>query len=304
MQASSGEADSLSSLLGDRVRRGLLGSSLTTLAIGGPLEGFLELDNLEELVEIRRKLSASGLQHRILGAGSNILMSSQGLSGLTLRLGRGFRTFEVLGSGRVRVGGSYSLMALSRTLSGEGLSGLEFAGGIPASIGGAVAMNAGAHHGQMADVIERVGVVLPDGTTLELRAKELSFSYRRSLLPPGAIVHEVVFEMVQGNAQRSAELRQKYLSHRKQTQPLQSPSAGSIFKNPSADRPAGRLLEEAGMKGVSLGQARVSDLHANWIVNDSRKATDLDVQELIRRCQQAVQKAHSIELEPEVLHWT
>jgi UDP-N-acetylmuramate dehydrogenase len=284
------------------------GAELTTFAIGGPLQYFIEPQSIEELQEIVRRTMAARIPYRVLGAGSNLLISSRGVGGLTIRLGKGFRTTEPEGSQLIRAGASVSLMTLSRTLSDQGLSGLEFAGGIPASLGGAVAMNAGAHGGQMADVIEAVEVLLADGTTTRLPASELNFQYRSASLPKGSVVFSVWLRLAEGSPERCSRLRAEFLAHRKATQPLQSPCAGSVFKNPNTSAKgdgvaAGKLLEEVGVKALREGGASVSSLHANWIVNDSRAATSDDVWRLVRRCQDAVKDRWDIWLEPEIIPW-
>jgi UDP-N-acetylmuramate dehydrogenase len=285
------------------VRTEITGASCTTYAIGGPLEAFVDVPDRESLSAILAVLSKEGLPYRVLGAGSNVLISSRGLSGLTLRLGRGFRYQIKDGEKKLRVGASTSLMSLSREVSEQGLSGLEFAGGIPASLGGAVVMNAGAHGGQLADVLTSVQVVLPDGATEVLGAEDLELSYRHSKLPPGAVVTEVELSLAAGDPQKIAERRQHFLAERKLRQPLQSPSGGSVFRNPSPETSAGSLIEQAGLKGRELGGARVSELHANWIVNESRKATDEDVRGLIALCQAEVRSRFGVELRPELVVW-
>lgn len=291
-----------------RMREQVPGAGVTTFAIGGPLACLIEPQSVEELQETVLRVTEARVPYRVLGAGSNLLISSRGLSGVTIRLGKGFRTTERVATGELRVGASVSLMTLSRTLSDQGLSGLEFAGGIPASIGGAVVMNAGAHGGQMADVVEQVEALLPDGTIARLRASELNFQYRNTTLPKGAVVLSVWLKLVEGSAERASALRAEFLAHRKATQPLQSPCAGSVFKNPkispqAENAAAGKLLEEAGAKALREGGASVSSLHANWIVNDSRTATSDDVWRLVQRCQEAVKDRWDIWLEPEIIPW-
>lgn len=289
--------------LAARIRHDVTGAACTTFAIGGAFEAFVEVEDLSELRCLLACLYSRALPYRIIGAGSNLLVSSQGLSGITIRLGRGFRTIDAAGAAVLRVGGACSLMSLTREVCEQGLSGIEFAGGIPASLGGAVVMNAGAHGGEMAQVVESVVVALPDGSIQEIAAPALSFSYRHSVLPQGAVVVTATLRLVEGDKDKIAARRREFLAERKARQPLKAPSAGSVFRNPSPLTPAGMLIEKAGMKGAAVGGARISDLHANWIVNEARSASDADVLELIELCQARVKSHGGVELVPELVRW-
>ncbi|MBX7144996.1 MAG: UDP-N-acetylmuramate dehydrogenase [Oligoflexia bacterium] len=287
---------------GIRARSGVLGRDCSTMCVGGPLALLVEPQSEAELCSLMQLLNAKRAVPRILGAGSNILIPDQGVADVVIRLGRAFRQVQV-NARQVLVGGAMSLMSLSRDLSQAGLSGLEFAGGIPASLGGAVRMNAGAHGGEMAQVLQRVRLCSAEGNIIELSASELGLSYRRCLLPKGAIVVDALLELVEGNRDEIAARRQHFLTERKLRQPLHLPSSGSVFKNPSAERSAGAILEAAGMKGRALGGASVSSQHANWIVNQERKASAEDVKQLIQLCRTAALTQAGVELEPEIVVW-
>lgn len=289
-------AAELERVSGVRVRAQVLGSTVTTYAIGGPLQYLVEPDSCEQLAAVQRFLSEHGEAARVLGAGSNLLINDGGVPGWVIRLGRGLRGCEALGGGRFRVGGGAALMNLSRSLSQAGWAGLEFAGGIPASIGGATRMNAGAHGGEMAQVLRVIEVVTSQGETLRLDPLELCFSYRHSQLPAGAIVSAVEIELTESDAAVTEQRRAEYLAHRKKYQPLTLPSAGSVFKNPDPQRPAGKLIEAAGLKGQRRGGAQISELHGNWIVNPERKASAADVEALIALCQERVGERLEVEL--------
>lgn len=285
-------------------RRDISGARCSTFSIGGAIQFLVEPRNQEELEVALKVLRSYSMPWRILGAGSNILLPDEGLSGFTLRLGREFRYCRPgPSSNEFEVGAAMSLMSLSRDLSDAGMSGLEFAGGIPASIGGAVTMNAGAHGGELASVLTSVRVVRAEGALEELPAKELRFSYRHSELPPGAVVVGARITLVPGDRERSAELRRSHLAERKSRQPLTQPSAGSVFKNPPGGSSAGALIERAGLKGARRGGASISSLHGNWIVNDTRNASAKEVQELIRLCQERVAELFEVHLQPEVIAW-
>ena len=281
----------------------VLGSACTTYAIGGPLEALFEPNSQEELVRGLRILLQFGASYKVLGNGSNLLIRDEGVKGVVVRLGRGFRTIEESSGGRVSVGGSYSLMALSRELSERGLSGLEFAGGIPASLGGALRMNAGAHGGEVGDLVEQIEVVLPGGELEVLSKQSLKFSYRSSTLPDSAIVTRVTLKLSPGDKGAISEKRAHLLSERKKTQPLTVPSAGSVFKNPSREQSAGFLIERVGLKGAVHGGAQISSMHGNWIINPNRKGRFDDVTALVSLCREKVLERYGIFLHQEIIQW-
>jgi UDP-N-acetylmuramate dehydrogenase len=193
-------------------------------------------------------------------------------------------------------------MSLSRQTARDGFSGLEFAAGIPATIGGAVTMNAGAHRGEIASVLASVTLILSDGDIVKLSINDLSPHYRTMKLPSGCCVTEVEFRLVASDVTRCEEQRRKNLEYRKQTQPLQVPSAGSTFRNPPNDV-AGRIIDQCGMKGERVGGAEVSRIHANWLVNPEKAASAHDVIQLIERCRNVVELKTGALLEPELVIW-
>jgi UDP-N-acetylmuramate dehydrogenase len=194
-------------------------------------------------------------------------------------------------------------MSLARRVSGDGFSGLEFAAGIPATIGGAIFMNAGAHGSEICERIVHVDAVMSDGSIERFDVRDLPWRYRHSGLPAGCFVTSVRLRVVPGDKARISALCAHNLDERRKRQPLSLPSAGSVFKNPSPDQPAGRLLEEAGMRGERVGGAQVSELHANWIVNPDKSASASDVLSLIALCQARVKARSGIDLVPEVRMW-
>ncbi len=299
----SGLVEAVEALVGDRVRCEVAAASLTTLAIGGSLQYLVTVESLWDLQAVLKLLRAEGQQARILGFGSNVLVPDVGIRGWVIRLGQSLRSVDRVEGDRFIVGGAASLMSIARKLSGDGFSGLEFAAGIPASLGGAVYMNAGAHGSELGERIETVSVVLPDGSFRVYERGELPWGYRHSGIPQGAVVVAAELKLPSGDRERIARLCNENLAHRKQTQPLALPSAGSVFKNPSPEVPAGRLLEEVGLKGVSVGGAAISSLHANWIVNPDKSATASDVVSLVTLCQQRVRERMGVELEPEIRLW-
>ncbi|MCB0333408.1 MAG: UDP-N-acetylmuramate dehydrogenase [Bdellovibrionales bacterium] len=276
----------------------------TTFAIGGPLRHLVEVQTKEELCEAMRLFGEFGVTPHVLGFGSNLLLPDGGISGWVLKLGKGFRYNHAERGATFRIGGASALMTLSREFSAAGLSGLEFAGGIPASLGGAVRMNAGAHGGEISEVLEEVTVVDLGGQQKTYRKDELSFSYRKTSLLPTEVVYEARFSLVESDKESTTARRAECLAARKATQPLSMPSAGSVFKNPKdSELSAGALIEQTGLKGHSIGGAQVSELHANWIINPRRDATSQNVKDLIALCQNKVQDQFGIDLDPEIVRW-
>lgn len=285
------------------VRCAIPGSSVTTFSIGGPLQYLVEVQSLGQLVTLTKLLNVYQQPFRILGAGSNLLISDHGVAEWILKAGRGLRTLSSLSDNRFVVGAAYSLMSLSRELSQAGYAGLEFAGGIPASLGGAVFMNAGAHGSEMVQVVESVKIVDRHGCLEQIRADQLSWSYRHSGLPVGCMLVEAVLKLVPGDSDKISQRRAECLAYRKRTQPLTLPSAGSVFKNPEPERSAGYMIDQCGLKGSRSGAAQISELHANWIVNPKKAASATDVLALIGLCQQQVKKIFEIQIEPELVRW-
>ena len=296
-------ADDFRRVTGVKLRMNVPAGGLATFRIGGPLEYLIEPDSVEELIGTIGFLRSHGQSWRILGAGSNLLISSDGLTGWHIKLGHGFRHMESLGGTLVSVGAAYGLMTLSRELCAQGLAGLEFAGGIPGSIGGAIRMNAGAYGGQMADVLKSVTCVDADGQTVVFKSSDLQFAYRDCSLPAGMIVCSAELALRADCKDETERRRTAYLEERRKKSPLQFPSAGSVFRNPEPARSAGYLIEQCGLKGAVAGGAKISDLHANWIINENRQATHSDVLALIGMCQEKVEEKFGVRLHTEIKVW-
>ncbi len=285
------------------VRRNVAGAKETTFAIGGPIQTLFEVNSVAGLSALIKKFNGMGQKYLVLGAGSNLLIPDGGVALPVIKLGRGFKYLKQIGEGKFSVGGASSLMTLVRELSEEGYAGLEFAGGIPASFGGALRMNAGAHGAELSGLVSSVSCVDTAGEVLELAARELRFGYRYAELPPDAVIIAGTIDVVKGEKGRILRKRAEFLAERKSRQPLQLPSAGSVFRNPSPSQSAGWLIEQAGLKGRQIGGARISEQHANWIVNPERSASSANVLELIDLCIKAVNEKHSVILEPEIVRW-
>jgi len=283
---------------GDRVRVGLSIAPLTTFRIGGPAALFLEPESQEDLAAAGRAIAETDVPFVVIGKGSNLLVSDEGFPGLVLRLGRGFRWAGREGA-TLRAGGSMPVPALAGVAQRHELAGLEFGVAIPATVGGAVRMNAGAHGGAMSDVVSEVDVFRLGSQTAEwLSAEAVGFSYRRSALPDDAVVTAVGVTLAPDGAAQIRARMEEAREWRRRTQPLAEPNCGSVFKNPQGDH-AARLIEAAGLKGLRIGGAQVSTKHANFIVA-GQDARAHDVVALMHLVQDRVEADAGVHLDPEV----
>lgn len=273
----------------------------TTFRIGGPAEFLLEVADRRELEGVLGLAHRAQLPVYVLGNGSNLLVSDEGVRGLVLVLTGEFNQYEVEGT-RVRVGGGYNLPKVATQVAKMGLGGIEFACAIPGTVGAGLVINAGAHGGDLAQVVTSATVVWRDGREQTLTPEEIGFGYRTSRLQgTSAIVVEVVMELHSESQEALQAHVQHHLERRRATQPLNLPNAGSIFMNPPGEY-AGRLIEQAGLKGLTEGAAQVSEKHANFIVNLGT-ATAKDVLVLADRIRNAVLDRFGVRLEPEVKIW-
>jgi len=274
----------------------------TSFQIGGPAEVMAFPKNAEELSELLKKSALLDCKVYILGAGTNILAPDCGLEGLVICLKDCMDGMERLDGNRIRVFSGVTMSRLAVFAAGQNLSGLEFAHGIPGTVGGGVYMNAGAYGGEIKDVCESVDVMHFDGTLTTIPAEDMEFSYRHSRLEhDGGIVVSAVFKLSQ---RPEAEIRlqmQEFLKKRKASQPLEYPSAGSAFKRPVGGY-AAALIDQAGLKGFRIGGAAVSEKHAGFVVNLG-DATAKDVLDLLNSVAQIVDEKSGIRLEPEVRIW-
>lgn len=272
----------------------------TTIKIGGPAEIYVEPNSMSSLVKVMELLIAADADWFVIGRGSNLLIRDGGIDGVVINLEKGLDHLTVNGE-MVTVGAGYPLIKLVALISRQGLAGLEFAGGIPGSVGGAVYMNAGAHGSDMSAIVKQVRVLFADGTLRWLSNQEMEFSYRTSLLQKKrGIVVEVKLELKEGDRDQIVALMKKHKDYRRDTQPWNDPCCGSVFRNPLPDH-SGALIEKAGLKGTRIGGAEISKLHGNFIVNvDRGNTTATDVLELIEHVKETVQQKFSISLKTEV----
>lgn len=271
----------------------------TTMKIGGPADLFIKPSSIENLEKVMNIINKQHLPWRVIGRGSNLLVSDKGIEGAVIKLGKGLDNLEIHET-EVKVGAGFSLVNLSVQISKKGLAGLEFASGIPGSVGGAVYMNAGAHGSDMSEILEKVHVLFADGTFAWLSKEEMEFSYRTSILQkkrPG-IVLEAIFKLKAGNRDEIVAKMQNNKNYRKDTQPYNLPCAGSIFRNPLPYY-AGQLVQEAGLKGYSIGGAQISPMHGNFIVNTGNGKAE-DVLALIEHVKGTIYQQYGIKIETEV----
>lgn len=271
----------------------------TTMRVGGPAEILFSPANEGELLFAVREAKRAGAPFRIIGNGSNLLVLDGGLPGLTIRLGEAFSKISVNGN-RIRAQAGALLSRVAAAARDASLTGLEFASGIPGSAGGGMAMNAGAYGGQLSDVFEGCRALDPEtGIISALGPAEMALGYRESAaLSRGLIVTEAAFRLTAGDRSAIQAKMDDLSARRRDKQPLNLPSAGSTFKRPEGYF-AGALIEQAGLKGLRVGGACVSEKHAGFVVND-RNATARDVLDLIRLVQARVLEHSGVRLETEV----
>jgi UDP-N-acetylmuramate dehydrogenase len=284
--------------VGSQLRVGFPLAPLTSFRIGGPAALFVEAEDDHALEAVGRAREQTGVPVAVIGKGSNLLVSDEGFAGIVVRLGRGYRWAARAGD-LLTAGGAMPLPALAGVAMRHRLAGLEFGVAIPASLGGAVKMNAGAHGGSMSDVVERVEIYSLAGTARRtVAAADAGFSYRRSSLPPDTIVVGATVRLEPGDEEDVRARMEEAREWRRRTQPLAEPNCGSVFKNPDGDH-AARLVEAAGAKGLRLGGAQVSEKHANFIVADPG-ASSSDVWKLIEEVRALVESQAGVRLETEV----
>lgn len=279
-------------------RAGVPLAPLTTFRIGGAAALLVEPASLRDVSDLLAACRASGVPLFVLGGGSNLLVSDEGVPGVVVSLAR-LKKIQVIGSHVIAQAGA-NLATLVTRCSQAGVAGPQALAGIPGTVGGALAMNAGGRHGEIADWVERVIWVNPRGELESLYREEIAFGYRSSTLREGVVVEAWLHGGVGEPAELAARAR-TILQEKLAAQPYSEFSAGCAFQNPKG-MSAGRLIDLAGCKGLGVGGAQVSTMHGNFIVNTG-SATASQVLELMRVVQERVQAAHGVRLEPEVRIW-
>lgn len=289
--------DRLSRELSGPVRRNELMARHTTYRIGGNAALFIVCDTVSDLSSAVELLTDEGVEWTVLGKGSNVLVSDEGYEGAVMLLGREFKRHRTEGE-RLHSGAGVTLAGLVQDAYSRGLSGLEFAVGIPGTVGGALAMNAGSRDEWIGDRVESVTRYVPGVGLGVVRGAEVLWGYRKSSLADGGVIVECTLLLEEGERDRIRRTMDARFLSRKSTQPVGVPNAGSVFVNPQGDS-AGRLIEACGLKGARVGGAQVSEVHANFIVN-AGGATASDVLGLIERVREAVNDRHGVRLETEL----
>lgn len=270
----------------------------TSFKIGGPADVLVLPNDIDEIQFAVNYCKENNIKYHVFGNGSNLLISDKGIRGVVIKIADNFNNV-IVNETKVKAQSGVLLSRLSKVIMNQNLEGFEFASGIPGTLGGAVAMNAGAYGGEMKDVVTAVSALDNVGDVKFFEKEELNFGYRKSIFgEKGYIVLEVEMELNKGNFEKIKSITDDLTKKRTTKQPLHMPSAGSTFKRPTGHY-AGKLIEDSGLKGVRVGDAQVSDLHCGFIVNLGN-ATFEDVYNLIKLVQKVVRDKFDVELQTEV----
>lgn len=279
-------------------------SKYTTYRVGGICRVMAYPADVSELIKLLKLLKSRNVKYKILGNGSNLLFSDKEYDGFLIKL-NSFDTLTFFGNNKIKVGAGYSLIKLSLMAAKKGLTGLEFASGIPGTVGGAVFMNAGAYKSDMGYVVETVKVLTPNLEIINLENKEMNFHYRSSFLQTHRdyVCLEVILKLNVGKREAIEDVIRERRERRVASQPLEYPSAGSVFRNPEGWF-AGQLIEESGLKGMTKGGAMISDKHANFVIN-YKDATSSDIKYLIDLAHDTVLEKYNVDMkiEQEFVNW-
>ena len=270
----------------------------TSFRTGGPADVYVKADRAENIIKAIEMLKKENVEYTIIGNGSNLLVSDRGICGAVIEIGSMMNNISVEGE-KIYAEAGALLSSLAAAAAENCLTGLEFASGIPGSVGGAVVMNAGAYDGEIKDAIDYADVIDNEGNILRLTKDELGLSYRHSVIDEKKmIVIGAGFRLKEGDGRAIKEKMADFAARRREIQPLNYPSAGSTFKRPEGHF-AGKLIEDAGLKGKTIGGAQVSQKHAGFIINTGDATTE-DILELMDCCVETVYNKFGVRLEPEV----
>lgn len=270
----------------------------TTFKIGGDADMYVSVESVEELSALIRLAKEKGVCYTVIGNGSNLLVSDDGISGLVIEIGQGLAGYEVKGN-VIYAEAGILLKKLASVAASESLSGLEEVSGVPGTLGGGVFMNAGAYGGELKDTVKKVTYVDCDGEIHTIDASECGFGYRKSIFSDGGkFIVSAQLELKKGDKDEILSKMADYTKRRREKQPISYPSAGSTFKRPEGYF-AGTLIEQAGLKGYRCGDAMVSELHAGFVINCGN-ATANDIISVIEHTKKTVLDKFGVELEPEV----
>ena len=287
-----------------RVEANVSLSKYTTYRVGGIALAMVYPKSVKKLISLVKLLTGSKIKYKVIGNGSNLLFSDKNFDGVIIKLTE-LTNIKFLGYNKIRVEAGYSLPKLSLLVAKKGLAGLEFASGIPGTVGGAIFMNAGAYKSDMGYIVQSVRVLTPDCKIITFENREMDFHYRSSFLQkhPEYICLDAVIKLKKGDKELLDEVIKERRARRIESQPLEYPSAGSVFRNPEGNF-AGKLIEDLGLKGYRIGGAMVSEKHANFIINYDN-ATSADIKNLIDYVHDRVMDEYNIDLkiEQEFVNW-
>jgi len=276
-------------------------SNYTTFKVGGPAEYMVLPRDYSQVAQVITYCNENKIKWFVMGKGTNLLVSDYGLDGVVIVIEENLAEVRVAGTTMVAQAGA-ALPRISSIARASSLSGLEFASGIPGTVGGAVAMNAGAYDGEMKDVVRRVLAVTPEGEFASYSDAELEMGYRTSVFQAnGSVILEVEMELAEGDAEAIKEKISEFTRRRREKQPLDKPSAGSTFRRPPGHY-AGQLIEACQLRGERLGGAAVSEKHCGFIINENQ-ATAQEIYNLMKKVQGEVKRVHNVDLHPEVKIW-
>lgn len=280
------------------VKKGEVMKNHTSFRIGGEAEFLVIPESFAEIKEIIKTCKIYDVSYAVMGNGSNILVGDIGISGVLIKISSGLSNVKIDGN-KIYAEAGVLLSTLSNKAKSESLTGLEFASGIPGTLGGAIYMNAGAYGGEIKDVVKNIGYLDVDGEIREMSGEDAGFGYRKSVfVDREKIILYAELELQKGDIKKITETMQDLNQRRKDKQPLNYPSAGSTFKRPEGYF-AAKLIEDAGLKGYTVGGAKVSEKHAGFVVNFDN-ATSEDVKKLMADVKNVVYEKFGVELEPEV----
>ena len=272
----------------------------TTMKVGGPCDCMVEPSSIEEIQKVLEYVKENNIKYYIMGNGSNLLVKDEGVHALIIKIANKFSGFEVNGE-YIKAYSGCSVPKLSQIAKENSLSGLEFACGIPGSVGGGIRMNAGAYGSEMVNVVEKVGFLDENGNLKEIDGKDAHFTYRHSMFVdnPQYVVVYAIYKLVKGNKEEISKIMEENMNSRKQKQPIEYPNFGSVFKRPEGYF-VGKLVDECGLKGYKIGGAQVSTKHSGFMINIG-DATCKDVLDLIEYVKEKVYEKFNVKLQEEVV---
>ena len=272
----------------------------TTMRVGGPCDCMVEPSSIEEIQKVLEYVKENNIKYYIIGNGSNLLVKDEGVHALIIKIANKFSGFEVNGE-YIKAYSGCSVPKLSQIAKENSLSGLEFACGIPGSVGGGIRMNAGAYGSEMVNVVEKVGFLDENGNLKEIDGKDAHFTYRHSMFVdnPQYVVVYAIYKLVKGNKEEISKIMEENMNSRKQKQPIEYPNFGSVFKRPEGYF-VGKLVDDCGLKGYKIGGAQVSTKHSGFMINIG-DATCKDVLDLIEYVKEKVYEKFNVKLQEEVV---